>query len=826
MEFTNGKIVPVDIGKEMSNSYLSYAMSVIVGRALPDVRDGLKPVHRRILYGMYDLNLDPDKPHKKSARLVGEVMGKYHPHGDSAIYDAVVRMAQDFSMRGVLVDGHGNFGSVDGDSAAAMRYTEVRMSALATEMLRDIDKETIDYTLNFDESLNEPVVLPARFPNLLVNGSSGIAVGMATNMPPHNLGEVVDAVIKTIEDPDIPLEKLWMTIKGPDFPTAGIILGREGIKKAYQTGRGSVRIRARATIEQMQSGRSRIIVSELPYQVNKARLLETIADLVRDKKLEGISDLRDESDRVGMRMVIELKRDANPNVVLNQLYKHTQMQNNFGIINLAIVDGQPKYLGLKDIIFHYLDHQKEVVTRRTQYELKKAEERAHILEGYRIALDNIDEVIKLIRASKDIETARQGLMARFGLSLLQTNAILEMRLQRLTGLERDKIEKEYAELQITIARLRAILADEALLLALIKDELVEVRKKYADPRRTQIIDDEGEFAEEDLIAEEDIIITLTHRNYIKRIASDAYRSQRRGGRGVMGMTTGDEDFVEQLFFTTTHHQMLFFTTKGKVHALKAHEIPDQGRTARGKAIVNLLNLDPGENISAVIPIREYAEDSYLVMATRRGIIKKTELMKFNNVRNGGIVAVNLDEGDELISVRLTDGCQKILLGTRRGLSICFEENEVNVVGRTARGVRGIRLVGDDAVVGMDIAIDGSEVLTVTSKGMGKRTPISEYRTQARGGKGVRNIKLTDKNGEVIAVRLVKPGCDLMLTSREGQLICMSVDSLPLIGRSTQGNILMRMDPGDEVVDIAPLVKGGDDLEEANGNGSIVEDVDE
>ncbi len=822
MEFTNGKIVPVDIGKEMSNSYLSYAMSVIIGRALPDVRDGLKPVHRRILYGMYELNLDPDKPFKKSARLVGEVMGKYHPHGDSAIYDAVVRMAQDFSMRGVLVDGHGNFGSVDGDSAAAMRYTEVRMSHLATEMLRDIDKETVDFTPNFDESLEEPAVLPARFPNLLVNGSSGIAVGMATNMPPHNLGEVVDAIVKTIEDPDIPTEKLAKIVKGPDFPTAGIILGREGIKKAYQTGRGSVRIRARATIEQMQSGKSRIIVSELPYQVNKARLLENIAELVRDKKIEGISDLRDESDRVGMRMVIELKRDANPNVVLNQLYKHTQMQNNFGIINLAIVNGQPKYLGLKELIFHYLDHQKEVVTRRTQYELKKAEERAHILEGYRIALDNIDEVIKLIRASRDIETARQGLMSRFGLSLIQANAILEMRLQRLTGLERDKIEKEYAELQVTIARLKAILADEALLLALIRDELQEIRKKYADPRRTQIVDEEGEFEEEDLIAEEDIIITLTHRNYIKRIASDAYRSQRRGGRGVMGMTTGDEDFVEQLFFTTTHHQMLFFTSKGKVYALKAHEIPDQGRTARGKAIVNLLNLDPGEKISAVIPMREFAEDAYLVMATRGGIIKKTELMKFNTIRSGGIAAVNLDEGDELISVRLTDGCQKILIGTRRGLSICFDEQEVNVVGRVARGVRGIRLVGDDAVVGMDIAIDGAEVLTVTSKGMGKRTPISEYRLQARGGKGVKNIKLTDKNGEVIAVRLVKPGCDLMLTSREGQLICMSVDALPLIGRSTQGNILMKLQPGDEVMDIAPLVKGGDENGSSDGEAETAE----
>jgi DNA gyrase subunit A len=810
VEYTEGKIIPISIGKEMSTSYLNYAMSVIIGRALPDVRDGLKPVHRRVLYGMSELNLSPDKPYKKSARVVGEVMGKYHPHGDTAIYDTIVRMAQDFSQRYILVDGHGNFGSVDGDAAAAMRYTEVRLSPFAMELLRDINKDTVDFQPNFDDSLEEPVVLPSRVPNLLVNGSSGIAVGMATNIPPHNLREVIDGVLLLIDDPDVSLDKVMKSIKGPDFPTGGLIIGRDGIKKAYRTGKGTLKIRAKVRIEQMNNGKNRILVYELPYQVNKAKLLETIADLVRDKKIEGITDLRDESDRTGMRIIIELRRDANPNVILNQLYKHTQMQVSFGIINLAIVDGQPKVLNLKEMLYYYLEHQKEVITRRTRYDLRKAEERAHILEGLRIALSHLDEIIKLIRGSKDTETAKKGLMENFSLSEKQAVAILEMRLARLTGLERDKIEAEYKELMKLISHFRKILENEHMVYQIIREELSELRDKFGDERRTEIAASAEEIETEDLIAEEDIIITLTHSGYIKRLAVTTYRSQRRGGRGVKGMNTKEDDFVEQLFITTTHHNMLFFTNRGKVYRIKAYEIPEASRTARGTAIINLIQVEPDEKVTAVIPVKEFNADNYLVMATKNGIVKKTDLSEFDTIRKNGLIAVNLHQGDELISVRLTDGKQKLLIGTEKGQAIVFKEEDIRSMGRTAAGVKGIALAEGDSVVGMDIVSENADVLTVTSKGLGKRTPISQYRVQSRGGKGITNIKLTERSGKVITVKLVREGNEIIMTSRDGIIICIKVDEIPRIGRATQGSILMKLADKDEVVDVAQIIKKDDE----------------
>jgi DNA gyrase subunit A len=692
MEYTHGKIMPVSIESEIKKSYLDYAMSVIVSRALPDVRDGLKPVHRRILYAMSELGNTPDKPYKKSARIVGEVLGRYHPHGDTAVYDAMVRMAQDFSTRYLLVDGHGNFGSVDGDPAAAMRYTEVRLSKLSTELLSDINKETVDFTPNFDETVEEPQVLPARFPNLLVNGSAGIAVGMATNIPPHNLAEVIDGVIALIENPDITTKELNTYIKGPDFPTGGLILGREGIREAYATGRGIVKMRAVHQIEKMNSGKTRILVTEIPYQVNKARLIEKIAQLVHDKKIDGITDLRDESDRNGLRIVIELRKDANPNVVVNNLFKNTQLQQTFGIIMLALVDGKPQVLNLRDMLFYYLQHQRDVITRRTQFELGKAEARAHILEGLKIALDNLDEVIALIRAAANVEIAREGLMDRFRLSEKQAQAILDMRLQRLTGLERQKIDDEYDELLVTIEYLRAVLASERLLLDIIRREMTEIKEKFEDERRTMITHSAEDLETEDLIAEEDMVITLTHFGYIKRLPMDTYKNQRRGGRGITGMHTKEEDFVENLFITTTHHYMMFFSDRGRVYRLKVHELPEASRQAKGTAIVNLLPLEPGEKINTVIPVREFVKDQNLLFVTRRGIIKKTLLSEYDSARKGGLIAIDLHEGDELIGVRLTTGTDDIIMVTKHGLAIRFSEDNVRCMGRGAAGVKGINLI--------------------------------------------------------------------------------------------------------------------------------------
>jgi DNA gyrase subunit A len=718
-------IITVDIQQEMKKSYIDYAMSVIVSRALPDVRDGLKPVHRRILYAMNELGLTPDKPHRKSARIVGDVLGKYHPHGDTAVYDAMVRMAQDFSTRQVLVDGHGNFGSIDGDSAAAMRYTEARMAKIALEMLRDINKDTVDFVPNFDESLTEPSVLPSRFPNILVNGASGIAVGMATSIPPHNLGEVIDGVVKLIDNPDIQLKDLMKVIKGPDFPTGATIMGKGGIKDAYATGKGRVTVRARATIEASSGSRHRIIVTEIPYQVNKAKLIERIAELVREKKIEGISDIRDESDRKGMRIVLDLKRDANPQVVLNLLYKHTQLQDTFSIIMLALVDGQPRVLNLKEILVHYLDHQKNVVRRRTIYDLNKAEERAHILEGLRIALDNIDRVIALIRGSKNDQVARDGLMREFGLTEKQAQAILDMRLRRLTGLEREKIDAEYKDLLEKIKYYRDVLKKEELLESVIKEELLEIKAKYADTRRTNIAPDAGEFNIEDLIEEQEVAITLTHLGYIKRVPADAYRSQRRGGKGVTALTTKTEDFVSDIFITSTHNYILFFTNRGRVYRLKAYEIPEAGRQAKGTAIVNLLQLSGGETITAVIPIRDFEEEKYMLFATKKGLVKKTPLSEYASQRKNGLQAIGLMEGDELIGVKLTEGSDHVILATKNGYSIRFGEEGVRSMGRYSRGVKGITLGSGDQVVGMELAKEGADLLSVTVNGFGKRTDLEE-----------------------------------------------------------------------------------------------------
>ena len=805
MDIETGQIIDINIEKEMKKSYLDYSMSVIVSRALPDVRDGLKPVHRRILYAMNDLGMSPDKPYRKSARVVGDVLGKYHPHGDSSVYDAMVRLAQDFNTRYLLADGHGNFGSIDGDSAAAMRYTEVRMTKMAMEMLRDINKETIDYRPNFDETLQEPVVLPSRFPNLMVNGSSGIAVGMATNIPPHNLNEVIDGIVLLLDNPDTTIDELMEKIVGPDFPTGAFILGTNGIKSAYKTGRGKLKLRAVAEIEEHTRGRMRIIVSELPYQVNKANLIEKIAEHVREKRIEGISDLRDESDRDGMRIVIELKRDVNPNIVLNNLYKHTQMQVTFGVIMLALVDGEPKILNLKEMLTHYIAHQKEIITRRTQFDLNKAEARAHIVEGLRIALDNIDEIIKIIRGSKDDASAKEKLIASFKLSDIQAQAILDMRLRRLTGLERDKLDEEYRELIKQINIFKEILANERLIYNIIKEEILEIKEKYGDRRRTRIVPSSGEISIEDMIAEEDIVITLTHFGYIKRMPQDTYKTQRRGGRGIMGLTTRDDDFVEDLFITSTHDTILFFTNKGKVFSLKAYEIPEAGRQARGTAIINLLNIMGDERVSAIIPISSYEPDNNLVLTTKEGIIKKTKLEEFANIRKNGIIAINLRENDELIAVRKTDGNSELIVVTKQGMSIRFDEKDVRPMGRNAMGVKAITLEDKDEVVAMELVEDDKYLLVISENGFGKRTQLSEYRTQLRGGKGIKTYNIKEKTGEIVSAKVIDENDEIMMISHGGTIIRLNSKDISIMGRSTQGVTLMKMQD-DKVVAVAKYVE--------------------
>ncbi|GAA0467634.1 DNA gyrase subunit A [Alkalibacillus silvisoli] len=812
MDQQRPQVQEINISQEMRTSFLDYAMSVIVSRALPDVRDGLKPVHRRILYAMHDLGMHADKAYKKSARIVGEVIGKYHPHGDSAVYEAMVRMAQDFNFRYMLVEGHGNFGSVDGDSAAAMRYTEARMSKISMEILRDINKNTIDYEENYDGTEKEPVVLPARFPNLLVNGASGIAVGMATNIPPHQLGEVIDGVLALSENPDITIQELMDEyIHGPDFPTGGQILGRSGIRQAFETGKGSITIRSKADIEEEANGKSRIIVTEIPFQVNKARLIEKIAELVRDKKIEGITDLRDESDRDGLRVVIEIRRDTNPNVVLNNLYKQTALQTSFGINMLALVGGQPKVLNLKQTLSHYLEHQKEVIIRRTQFELDKAEARAHILAGLRIALDHLDEVIELIRQSQTTDIARDGLMSRFGLSEKQAQAILDMRLQRLTGLEREKIENEYKEITDLITELKAILADEQKVLDIIREELLELKERFNDKRRTEIVVGGVDLIEdEDLIPEETVVITVTHKGYVKRLPATTYRTQNRGGRGIQGMNTHDEDFVEHLLSTSTHDTLLFFTNKGKVYRAKGYEIPEFSRTAKGIPLVNVIEIENGEWVNAVITVREFVDDWYLFFTTKNGLSKRTTLEQFSNIRRGGLRAINLREDDELISVRLTDGDKQIMIGTQEGLLIRFDEKNVRVMGRTATGVKGITLHEDDEVVSMEILNEGVDVLTVTSKGYGKRTPESEYRMQNRGGKGILTCKLNPRNGQVVAVKPVTGEEDLMIITVDGVLIRMPSESISMTGRNTQGVRLIRLSDDEAVATVAPVEKEDDE----------------
>lgn len=795
----------INISKEMRTSFLDYAMSVIVARALPDVRDGLKPVHRRILYAMNDLGMHSDKAHKKSARIVGEVIGKYHPHGDSAVYETMVRMAQDFSYRYMLVDGHGNFGSVDGDSAAAMRYTEARMSKISMELLRDINKDTIDYQDNYDGSEREPVVFPARFPNLIVNGTSGIAVGMATNIPPHNLGETIDAVLAISRDPEITIDELMENhIYGPDFPTAGQILGRSGIRRAFETGKGSVTIRAKVDIEEEKNGKETILVTELPYQVNKAKLIEKIAELVRDKRIEGITDLRDESDRNGMRIVMELRRDANGNVVLNNLFKYTALQTTFGINTLALVDGQPKVLNIKQCLEHYLEHQKVIIKRRTAFELRKAEARAHILEGLRIALDHLDEVIALIRNSKTADIAREGLIERFELSEKQAQAILDMRLQRLTGLEREKIENEYDELMQLIGELKAILANEEKVLEIIREELTEIKERFNDERRTEIVSGGiGFFEDEDLIPEESIVITLTHQGYIKRLPSSTYRTQKRGGRGIQGMGTNEDDFVEHLVSTSTHDTVLFFTNKGKVYRAKGYEVPEFSRTAKGIPIINMLQIEKDEWINAVISVSEFSEENYLFFTTKYGISKRTTLAQFANIRKGGLIAVGLRGEDELISVRLTDGNKHMMIATKNGYLIRFEEDQIRSMGRNAAGVKGISLRGEDEVVSMEIIEEGSNILHITNKGYGKQTPESEYRITNRGGKGIFTCKLSDKTGEVVAVKDVTgEEEDLMLITVAGVLIRIPVAEISETGRNTMGVRLIRLHEAEEVATVA------------------------
>ena len=803
MNFNEGKVIPIDINKEMKRCYIDYAMSVIVGRALPDVRDGLKPVHRRILYSLQELGITPDKSYRKCARIVGDVLGKYHPHGDSSVYDALVRMAQDFSMRYMLVDGHGNFGSVDGDSAAAMRYTEARMNKIAVEMLRDINKNTIDFVPNFDGSEKEPSVLPARYPNLLVNGSSGIAVGMATNIPPHNLGEIIDGTVMLIDNPETSVLELMTIIKGPDFPTAGIIMGKAGIRAAYETGKGKIVVRAKADIEE-ENSRHRIIVTELPYQVNKAKLIENIADLVKDKKIVGISDLRDESDRQGMRIVIELKKDANPNVILNLLYKHTKMQDTFGVIMLALVDNEPQVLNLKQVLCNYIDFQKEVITRRTIFDLNKAKSRAHILEGLRIALDHIDEVISIIRHSETSEIARNTLIERFNFTDKQATAILEMRLRRLTGLERGKIEEEYNELMKQIEYLNSILASEEKLLGVIKEELIEIKNKYSDERRTSIEKVVNEIDIEDLIQEEDVTITLTHSGYIKRIPADTYSAQRRGGKGIQAMSTKEEDFVEHIMVTSTHSDVLFFTNKGRVYKLRAYEIPEAGRVAKGTNIINLIAIEPDERIETVLSIRDNTKDGFLFMATKQGIVKKTPLSDFKNLRKNGLIAINLREGDELLKVKVTRGDANIIIVTQNGYAVRFSEKNVRAMGRTASGVRSINLKDDDIAVCMDISVDNEDLLIISEYGFGKRTPISEYKVQNRGGVGLITYKISEKTGKVIGATICNELDELMLINSSGVAIRINVKDISVTGRAAMGVTLMRTNEDEKVVAVAKI----------------------
>ncbi len=810
-----GNLMPLELEDELKKSFISYAMAVIVSRALPDVRDGFKPVHRRIIYAMTELGVTPDKPHRKSARIVGDVLGKYHPHGDRAVYDSMVRMAQSFSMRYLLVDGQGNFGSVDGDDPAAMRYTEARMSKICLELTRDLDKETVDFYPNFDETLMQPEVLPSRFPNLLVNGSSGIAVGMATNIPPHNLGEVIDGVCHMIDHPDCTVEDLMQFIKGPDFPTGAVILGKSGIHEAYRTGKGRIIVRAKTDIEPMGNGRDRIVVTEIPYMVNKARLVEKIAELVHEKRLEGVSDIRDESDRRGMRIVIELKKDVNANVVLNFLYKHTQLQDTFGAIMLALVNGEPKYLSLREMIRHYIDHQKDVIVRRTRYDLNKAEARAHILEGLLIALDHIDEVIALIRASRTDAEARDGLMSRFGLTEKQATAILDMRLRRLTGLERDKIEAEYQELLKQIEYFRAVLANERMVLDIIKTEITDIRNRFADERRTEITALDGEIDVMDLIQEEDMVVTLTHFGYVKRLPKATYRAQKRGGKGIIGATTREEDFVEQLFVTSTHDPLMFFTDRGRAYQLRCYEIPEAGRMARGTAIVNLLPIEGGEKVTAMLPVpEEKVAGHYLVMATRMGLIKRTELKDFENLRRSGLIAIVLREEDELIGVALTDGTRDVLLGTRGGMAIRFSETDVRVMGRVSMGVKSIELAEGDEVVAMSIVEEGEQVLSITRNGFGKRTEIDEYRVQSRGGKGIKAMNLTEKTGLLAGQLLVDEDEDILLITDDGTVIRTPVSSISTHGRNTQGVRIMRVEEGSQVVCVAPAEAEEDEEGEA------------
>jgi len=801
----NEKIVPVNIVDELKDSYISYAMSVIVGRALPDAKDGLKPVHRRVLFAMQELSLEHSKPYKKCARIVGEILGKYHPHGDVAVYDTLVRMAQSFSLRYPFVDGQGNFGSVDGDSAAAMRYTEARLESIASEMLVDIEKDTVEFMPNFDESLEEPRLLPAALPNLLINGSSGIAVGMATNIPPHNLTEIADAIVLVIDNPEAQIKDLMKIVKGPDFPTGGIICGHEGIKNAYTTGRGLLKVHAKANIESVKGGRERIVVSEIPYQVNKSNLISSMADLVGDKKIDGISDIRDESDKDGMRIVIELKRDANAQVVLNQLYKHTQMQETFGVIMLALVDNRPRVLNLRQALDLYVEHRRDIVIRRTKYDLKKAQGRAHILEGFKIALANIDKIVALIKKSKSPDDAREQLMDKFDLTLRQTQAILEMQLQRLTGLERDKIEAEYLDLIKKIEFYKSLLASEKKILQVIKDEILAIKKKYGDERRTQIAAEVTELNIEDFIAEEDVVITISHTGYIKRLPVSTYRKQKRGGKGVTGAETKEEDFVEHLFIASTHDYILFFTNTGKAHWLKVHEIPQAGRISKGKAIINMLELAKDEHVTAFVPVKEFKEGSFLIMVTKKGLIKKTDIQAYSNPRKGGIIGIGIEDGDELIQVILTDGKQEILIATKDGKAIRFNESDVRDMGRGAKGVKGITLGEKDIVIGAQILKKDASILTVTINGFGKRTDMDEYRIQSRGGKGVINIKTSDRNGEAVGVLSVTDKDGIMLITEAGMIVRCSVKDLRETGRSTQGVRLMRLDAKDKVSCVAPVV---------------------
>ncbi len=814
----NEKLVPVDIEDEIKGSYIDYAMSVIVARALPDVRDGLKPVHRRVLFGMSELGLDYNKPYKKSARIVGEVLGKYHPHGDTAVYDTLVRMAQDFSMRYPLVDGQGNFGSIDGDSPAAMRYTEARLSRIAGETLRDLEKNTVNFAPNFDESLKEPLVLPSLVPNLLVNGASGIAVGMATNIPPHNLSDTVDAIANLIKNPDMPIEKLIKILKAPDFPTGGIIFGYEGVREAYKTGRGRIVLRAKANIETLKNGRVNIVVTEVPYQVNKANLIEKIADLVREKKVEDISDIRDESDRDGIRVVIELKRDAEPQVVLNNLYKHTQMQTTFGVIMLALVDGIPKVLNLKEVMEHFINHRHEVVVRRTKFDLDAAEKRAHILEGYKIALDNIDEVVRLIKKSKDPEAAKTALMKRFKLSEIQAKAILALTLQRLTGLERKKIEDEYRETIKLIEKLRGILASKAMRMEIIREELLELKKNYGDERRTEIIEKASEFSIEDMIAEEDVVITITHNGFIKRYPVSGYRRQSRGGKGITAQSTREDDFVEHMFIASTHQYILFFSDKGRAYWLKVHEVPEGGRVSRGRSIVNLIGKMPDEEITAFLPVKDFEEDLYVTMVTKRGHVKKVALNEFSNPRKVGIIAIGLDKGDRLIDAWLTTGKQDIIIGSKNGLALRFNEKDVRPMGRGARGVKGMNLSKGDEVIGMIVVSrPGSSVLVVTDKGFGKRSEIAEYSLRRRGGKGLITVKTGDKNGKLLSVKEVIDNDDIMIVTTKGFLIRQHVKDIRLAGRNTQGVRLIRLQGSDMIAAVASVL--AEDDGESNGSES-------